>query len=513
MTTPFALHFTGYSMYPFLKPGDRIIVKRVSANAFQVGDIAVLRNSTDYLVVHRLVKLLPRGMGIFKGDSLLAPDPEPMELSTVSGRVEAIIRGDRFIPLSTGLRSRAKRLYATLSLKGLTPGALRLNAKHILMRLFPLDESNVFKEEKRFIIATLRGHSPGNITDLDWIKVKELACREGVPGILYHQLKDSDMLQSVLSPLKNYYRAIAALNIINLNALEKLEDALIIEKIEVMTLKGASLAENIYPGVGMRPMSDLDLMVRSRDRERFVKLLHRLGYKRNPLLSHIFTKNRVVIDLHIHALNTDRISTRARLFPRGMEPVWTSSVPWGQGYKYLRRPDDMDNILLLSQHLMKHSFSRLIWLVDIFELVKNRDRVFWTRLSKRTDHLSQRRPLSYTLYLINKLFGHEPPLGSGFDDPYGGLSRLERGILDARIKGRSIDRIGPFMALFCITGDKGRMAFGWETLFPKKSVVEQEFCRPAGNKKLLFYPTRILQTLSLALRQLPLILGSLIRGA
>jgi len=501
-------------MYPCLKPGDRIIVKRVPANALQVGDIAVLRDPEDRLVVHRLVKFISKGMGIFKGDSLLVPDLEPIKLSSVSGRVEAIVRGDRFIPLSTGMRSRIKGLYAILSLRGLTYGALRLKTKHILMRLFPLDKSNVpAGDEKRFIIATLGGHSPDNIPDLDWIKVKKIACREGVPGILYHHLKESDIPQSVLSPLKEYYRSIGALNLTNINALKTLEDALITEKIEVMTLKGASLLDNIYPGVGMRPMGDLDLIVRPEDRKRFVNLLYSLGYRRNPLLSHIFSKDRVFIDLHISALNTDRIAARAGLFPAGMDPVWANSISWGEGYKYLRRPDDMDNILLLSQHLMKHSFSRLIWLVDIFELVKNRDRVFWTRLSKRTDHLSQRRPLSYTLYLINKLFGHEPPRESGFDDPYGGLSRLERGILDARIKGRSIDRIGPFMALFCITGDKGRMAFGWETLFPKKSVVEQEFCRPAGGNRLFFYPGRLLQTITLVFRQLFLILGALIKGA
>ena len=92
-------------MYPFLKPGDRVIAKRVSPNYLKVGDVAVAPSSTEHLVVHRLVKILPQGKGVLKGDSLLVPDPEPVKLSTISGRVEAIVRGDRFIPISTGLRS------------------------------------------------------------------------------------------------------------------------------------------------------------------------------------------------------------------------------------------------------------------------------------------------------------------------------------------------------------------------------------------------------------------------
>ena len=68
-------------MYPFLKPGDRVIAEKVSPASLQVGDVAIFPNSSDNLVIHRLIKILPRNKGIFKGDSRLEPDPEPVELS------------------------------------------------------------------------------------------------------------------------------------------------------------------------------------------------------------------------------------------------------------------------------------------------------------------------------------------------------------------------------------------------------------------------------------------------
>ena len=500
-------------MYPFLKPGDRVIAKRVSPNILQVGDVAVAPSSTDHLVVHRLVKLLPEGRGIFKGDSLLQPDPEPVELSTISGRVEAIVRGERLIPISSGLRSRMRGLYALLSLNGLTIGALKLKAKNLLMRLFPGDESSDFGKERRFILGILCGHSPGVATDLDWMKIEEIAFEEGVVGILYRHLKDRDIPQSALSPLKEHYQSIAAQNLINLYTFGKLEDALCSEKIEIIALKGASLQDNLYPGVGMRPMGDLDLMVRPEEQERFVNLLERLGYKSNPLSPHFFNKGGVLIDLHIHALNIDRIANRAGLFPTGMEPVWANSVPWGEGYQWLRRPYNMDNILLLSLHLMKHSFSRLIWLVDIYELLRGQDNRFWTRLSKRADQLFQRRPLSYTLYLLKRLFGLEPPEGSGFEDLSKDLSRLERGILGAKLQGGSVDRSGPVLAVFCVRGFMNRIAFGWETLFPKKEIVKQEFTGSIGGRRTSFYPYRFCQMSVILLRHFSMILGSLIRGS
>ena len=172
----------------------------------------------------------------------------------------------------------------------------------------------------------------------------------------------------------------------------------------------------------------------------------------------------------------------------------------------------MDNLLLLSHHLMKHSYSMLIWLVDILQLLGDHDEQFLKQLSKRADHLLQRKSLSYTLYLINRLFGYKPPGGSGFEDLSKGLSRLERGILGARISGRSIDRMGPLLAFLCIHGFRDRIAFLLETLFPKRSVVKQEFAIPFGGRRVYCYPGRLLQTLGLASRQLSLILGALIRG-
>ncbi len=106
-------------MYPFLKPGDRLIVSRVSPKSLQIGDIVLAPDLKKKYVVHRLVKMLPPDKGILKGDSLLKPDLEPAELSTLSGKVVAILRKDRLIPVSTGMRSGLKKVYAFLSLTGL----------------------------------------------------------------------------------------------------------------------------------------------------------------------------------------------------------------------------------------------------------------------------------------------------------------------------------------------------------------------------------------------------------
>lgn len=499
-------------MHPFLKPGDRVIAERVSPDSLQVGDVAIIPGSKDRLVTHRLVRIIHQNKGMLKGDSRLESDPEPVELSAILGRVEAIVRNDRLIPVSTGFRSRTKRLHAWLSLKNLTIGALRLKVKNSLVRLFSMDKRNGLSQEIRYINRALSHHSTLKTPDLDWEGLYETACKEGVAGILYHRLEDMDTPPSTLSKLRHHYQSIVAQNLIALDTLEKLEHALDRERIEAMTLKGTSLIEHVYPCVGMRPMSDLDLMVHPEQYEQFISLLCRLGYEANSMIPHYLHKGRSIIDVHMHALNTDRITKRSGLFPSGMEPVWANSLPWQEGYQWIRRPDDVDNTILLTQHLMKHSFSNLIWIYDIYMLLKNRDSAFWTSLRKRADQLGQTRPLSYALYLTKDLFGLEPSQECRYDHLRKDLSRLERGLLGARIEGQTLHRLGPLMALFCLPGLKARISFMWETLFPKKEVIEQEFHSLHQGKRFLFYPGRVFQIAALLLKQLLLIMGSFIRG-
>ncbi|MBN2123482.1 MAG: nucleotidyltransferase family protein, partial [Deltaproteobacteria bacterium] len=343
--------------------------------------------------------------------------------------------------------------------------------------------------------------------------LREAACREGLAGVVYARLKGRGLPRAVLSPLEDLYRHIAARNLANLEALGGIEDALRKTRIDVLVLKGASLLDYVYSGIGMRPMGDIDLMVRPGDLQGFANILCGLGYRRDPVLSHLFRREGVIVDLHTHALNTDRIAARTALFPLGMAPVWRRAVPWKLESRRLKRPEDRDNVLLLSQHLMKHSFSGLIWLTDIHELLRNRDLGFWKGLSRRAKALRQQRPLSYSLYLLNRVFGLEPPPGSGLEHPAAGISRIERGLLGARAAGRSIAPMGPLLALFCIPGSRKRAAFLWETLFPKRGVVRKEFSRAFRGRRTAFCMYRLIRAAKAARGQLSLILHGLVRGS
>jgi hypothetical protein len=74
----------GYSMFPALKPGKRVIIKPLPEGAFpELGSVVVYRDN-NILVMHRLVEIITidkrNPLFITRGDSMMEPDkPFPLQ--------------------------------------------------------------------------------------------------------------------------------------------------------------------------------------------------------------------------------------------------------------------------------------------------------------------------------------------------------------------------------------------------------------------------------------------------
>jgi len=87
------LNTRGFSMFPLIRTGDRIIIKPVRSPA--PGDVIVFKRN-DELVCHRLRRISMKDGITFlqtKGDNQFKPD-EPITLSDILGKVVEIDRGN-----------------------------------------------------------------------------------------------------------------------------------------------------------------------------------------------------------------------------------------------------------------------------------------------------------------------------------------------------------------------------------------------------------------------------------
>lgn len=120
------------------------------------------------------------------------------------------------------------------------------------------------------------------ITLEDWQNLLDKAIEQQVGALLYFQLQsfpDLKVPAIIQDVFKNSYRKNTFFNMALMGELKSILNLFNSHKIPVIVLKGAYLAKEIYPKVGLREMVDIDLLVPDDKVEQAAKLLEILGYK------------------------------------------------------------------------------------------------------------------------------------------------------------------------------------------------------------------------------------------
>lgn len=86
------------------------------------------------------------------------------------------------------------------------------------------------------------------------------------------------------------------------------------EKIEVLYLKGLPLALTVYPDSGMRPMADIDILIRKSDRQKVKGILAEAGYeditsayrKKIDMDAVFSSRSKICLDLHWEVFQFER---------------------------------------------------------------------------------------------------------------------------------------------------------------------------------------------------------------
>jgi len=113
------LSVTGASMYPFLRPGDRLRIESVPLQQLVPGDIVVYENNSK-ICSHRVIKKHTDGEKnclLTKGDANLFLDGSLTGLSekAIVGRVTAICRGEYLMSCRNKFWRTASRMILCLS--------------------------------------------------------------------------------------------------------------------------------------------------------------------------------------------------------------------------------------------------------------------------------------------------------------------------------------------------------------------------------------------------------------
>jgi hypothetical protein len=156
-----------------------------------------------------------------------------------------------------------------------------------------LAQENYFTEalsSREFITLCLSSYwKPVNLSiaaeryraaSFDWTPVISMAQQDLLSPLMYRSLRVAmDIPLEIVEIFHTDYLWWAQRNLLFFHELRKLLKVFTDNNVPVVLLKGAALAEELYGNIALRPLRDLDILVRVEDRRSLVKLLEPLNYQ------------------------------------------------------------------------------------------------------------------------------------------------------------------------------------------------------------------------------------------
>jgi hypothetical protein len=286
---------------------------------------------------------------------------------------------------------------------------------------------------------------------VNWDAVIQHSGMHGTAGLLFRHLSalgpEAGVPEWVLVRLhSNYLRTIAS-NLQQLSQFQAVAKALTAAGIEFILLKGAVLVDTLYGDLGLRPLSDVDVIVKEEDWPEICNVLKsfRYGSARQEFSSLPPKLTRYDVRAHIQFLSPIKTSLEFQfdLFTLGigmrdMEGVWRRSREAEVAGVKSRILGPEDQLLHLVVHANRHGCSRLKWLVDIAETLRHSKAFNWDEVVSIAHCEKVKGSVYPTLAHVQRLF--------------------EERLIDARVMARLAPRIYQRVA--------------WKVVWPRKQLDE-----------------------------------------
>lgn len=260
----------------------------------------------------------------------------------------------------------------------------------------------------------------------DWLLLLQAAEREGVGPLLYWKSSKSGNLACLPGPvresLRGWYAQTWAQNQKIIRELAIVARLFHEAGIPTVVLKGACLALTIYPGIGLRPMGDLDILVPSSKLSLAVQLAKSLGYQDlipeasvglSDLLDHavcLYKPDKQSFPLEIHR---SLVADRAFKYAVPVDWFWEQTEPLRPleaklGLEHLLMLNPTAQLLYAASHAMlQHGGSKtpLRWYYDLDQLIRlSNGRLDWELLLSQARRFQWSSALQAALFQTHEFF-------------------------------------------------------------------------------------------------------------
>ncbi len=354
---------------------------------------------------------------------------------------------------------------------------------------------------------------------LDWAYVLRAAGRQGITPLVHAHLQSPGLSvpPTVAAALHAAYWQNHFRNRALLAERARILDAAASAHVDVMPLKGAVLAPLYYPTAALRPLSDLDFLVRPDGAERFGAVLRGLGYRegfvrpaldprvdRSLLREWIFGRPTpemaYVVEYRIEPLDP-AIGTLLACDPALVARLLRhAGGMWARGWATtadgasFRRIAPEDLLLHVASHLAtRHAGYRLLWLHDLCRIAAaHAEDLDWPFVAAAARALRLHAPVLAALEAAHDRLGAPLPLGALRPLFLGGslrfsAARVEHVLLAPQRAARAdadLSREPPLQwrllagSLLRVRGIRPYLRAVWWTVMPHRAYIAAWRSRP-----------------------------------
>lgn len=255
---------------------------------------------------------------------------------------------------------------------------------------------------------------------VDWQLLLKAGKKHRVFPMVYYNIKRMDSL-----PVdENFLRRIQALcqrnlmNSVRMTAeLAKINKLMTAHGIRTISLKGPLLGMAIYDDVALRNTGDLDILSDIKDLDKIEQLLIAAGFvsveaqaistpKRKAryiqIKHHLLFKSPEGIEVEIHWRYSNQSS------PDQFDKLWDQRREVEVSGQKIAVLSPEDEFIYLAAHGGKHGWTRLRWLCDLAEIIKN-GQPDWDEVIRKAKKLEVMELLVQAVILVNQLLDTEIP--------------------------------------------------------------------------------------------------------
>lgn len=280
--------------------------------------------------------------------------------------------------------------------------------------------------ESRLLILCARHGIPGNKPEgissllsarIKWDGLLNAAISDGLAPFVHKSLKDipekTSVPQKVRDQLANIYHGNVARNTYIRSELERILRVFNEKGIEVMLLKGAALAGTVYGDIGLRAMSDIDLLVRPECLDRAKEIMSDLAYvfdsgaraeewyKENHFHLPPFVQKEkpIIVEIHWNVAENSLDINVNKWWERAKK------IKLGEASALIPSPEDMVLHLCISIYHGNYNKAALRGLCDIIHTIHCfSEEMDWKQFREAVGQSEIARPVYSILFLIRKYF-------------------------------------------------------------------------------------------------------------